>query len=174
MGAAKLTTRQVAKTKELIDLAIKVYGCEDTVLKKEIEDLVPKCPESMVNKLREIGLVETPSTNVPTKMEEFIDLYIDHRKDVKPATKETYQQGRTSLLTHFGDVELKSVSRAAAQDFKITLERTPAQGKTSFMRPSTIKKRIDFARQVFEFAKDSRILDENPFEKVRAREEPAG
>lgn len=169
LGAAKLTTRQVAKTKELIDLAIKAYGCEDAVLKNEIEDLVPKCPESMVTKLREMGLLETLSTSIPTNLENFIDLYVDHRKDVKPATKETYQQGRTSLLGHFGDVELQSISRAAAQHFKITLERTPANGKTSFMRPSTIKKRIDFARQVFEFAKDSRILDENPFEKVRAK-----
>ena len=174
IGAAKLTTRQVAKTKELIDLAIKAYGCEDTVLKQEIDDLIAKCPDSMVNKLRELGLVAAPSASIPTKLKEFIDLYVDHRKDVKPATKETYDQGRTSLLAHFGDVELKSVSRAAAQDFKITLERTPAKGKTTFMRPSTIKKRIDFARQVFEFAIDSRILAENPFEKVRAKKsEPA-
>ena len=169
LGTAKLTTRQIAKTKELIDLAIKTYGCEDAVLTREIDDLVRKCPESIVKKLRQLGLLETTATNVPTNLLDFIDLYIDHRKDVKPATKETYQQGRTSLLAYFGDVELKSISRAAAQDFKITLERTPAQGKTSFMRPSTIKKRIDFARQVFEFAKDSRILSENPFEKVRAK-----
>lgn len=174
LGTAKLTTRQIAKTKELIDLAIKTHGCEDPVFTREMDDLVRKCPESVVSKIRQLGLLQSTDSSVPTNLRDFVDLYIDHRKDVKPATKETYQQSRTSILAHFGNVELQSVTRAAAQDFKITLERTPAQGKTTFMRPSTIKKRIDFARQVFEFAKDSRILSENPFEKVRAKKsEPA-
>ena len=57
LGTAKLTTRQIVKAKELIDLAIGTYGCEDTVLTREIDGLVRKCPESIVKKLRQLGLL---------------------------------------------------------------------------------------------------------------------
>jgi len=168
LGAAKLTTRQVGKAKELIDLAKKSHGNDDPALKTEVEELIDKVPDSVVEKLREVGLLEK-TQKLPTTLEPFIAYYVASRTDVKPATKEIYRQATLSLMALLGDVPLRSVTKAKAKQFKIDLEATKAQNKETTMAPSTVKKRIDFARQIFEHAQDSRLITENPFDKVKGK-----
>jgi integrase len=115
-------------------------------------------------KLAKVGLVEPrePAAAVEeVKLVELVDRYVASRSKLKPNTLRNYETTKRLLAEHFGkDRLVRSIHGGHARDYREWLV-----GKYS---PATVSREIKRARQYFEYAKDCRLVTENPFAKVKA------
>jgi integrase len=90
-----------------------------------------------------------------------LDAYISRRAKLKPNTLRNYKTSRRLLEEHFGkDRPLGSINAGHARDYREWLVSKYAM--------ATVAREIKRARQFWEYAKDCRIISENPFAKVKA------
>jgi len=96
--------------------------------------------------------------------------YIDRRIDVTPQTRDIWHQPQQNLVAFFGtDRPLADISVADAKDFERYLKtsarivRYGDASKTDGLADATRKKRVQFAKQFFQDARDRRLIAENPF-----------
>ncbi|MFO0897981.1 MAG: site-specific integrase [Pirellulales bacterium] len=118
---------------------------------------------SLAEKLAAVGLV--PRTERPTiaLLGPFLTDYTARRIDVKPATKEVWQQVVRNLIDHFGAGRaLAEISEGDAEDFKLFLI-------SEKLAPTTVHKRLQFARMFFRAAKKRKLATINPFAEVSAK-----
>ncbi len=160
--------------KELIETAIKGQAEESAALQARVEELIRRLDESRLRRLADIGLIELCSANFPKTLEELIDQYVNSRTDVKPATKEVWRQGKLGLMEFFdANKRFSRINKGQASEYRVFLRSkvvgTDCDGNEKTMAEATVKKRLDFARQVFEYAVDHEALTKNPFAKVRAK-----
>lgn len=93
----------------------------------------------------------------------FLTDFTTRRIDVKPATKEVWSQVVRNLVDYFGaDRDLADVSEADAEDFKMFLVAQK-------LAPTTVSKRLQFARMFFKAAKRRKLISDNPFAEVSAK-----
>ena len=98
-----------------------------------------------------------------TTLGPFLTDFTTRRIDVKPATKEVWQQVVRNLLKHFGaDRDLASVTEADAEDFKMFLVGQK-------LASTTVHKRLQFARMFFRAAKKRKLITDNPFAEVTSK-----
>ena len=110
------------------------------------------------DKLAAVGLVEAPRRAV---LGEFLRSYILSRPDVKPATREVWQQPCRNLTAFFGDDKpLRSITAGDCDQFKAWL-------LTQGLAPATVAKRLSFARTFLHVARKHKLIDENPFSEVK-------
>jgi len=92
---------------------------------------------------------------------EFLRGHVLTRPDVKPATLEVWQQPVRNLIDFFGEQrELRSITPGDAENFRAWL-------MTQRLAPTTVAKRLTFARTFFHVARKHRLIDENPFSEVK-------
>jgi len=97
-------------------------------------------PDSLADKLARVGLIPERKQEAAATLGPFLRDYIDHRIDVKPATKEIWSQVVRNLVVFFGaERELTTVTEGDADLFKMFLIQ---EGLAS----STVSKRLQFAR----------------------------
>jgi len=124
-----------------------------------IADLTP----GLAAKLAKVGLIPKPQRRALTTLGPFLDEYQARRIDVKPATKVVWGQVIRNLKDHFGgDRAMADISEGDAEDFKLYLI-----GKK--LAPTTVSKRLQFARAFFRAATKRKLIDENPFLDVTAK-----
>jgi integrase len=112
---------------------------------------------TMSDKLSAVGL--TPKRPKAT-LEAFIETYVSGRVDVKPGTKEVWQQGRNGLLRYFGSGRsLREITPGDADGYKLKLIAEQ-------LAPYTIRKRLQFANTIFRSAVRHKLITENPFAGV--------
>ena len=118
-------------------------------------------------KLVRVGLVEPrePVIEEPPVEEvaigELVNRYVASRSKLKPNTLRNYETTKRLLVEHFGDRRsVRSIHAGHARDYREWLV-----GKYS---PATVSREVKRARQYFEYAKDCRLVDDNPFAKVKA------
>lgn len=124
------------------------------------------------NKLANAGLIESDlPKNVPieepkkTILGAFLEGYILSRKDIKPATLLVWQQPCRNLKEFFGeDRRLKDITPGDCKQFREWL-------LTQKLAPTTKAKRLKFAREFFNVARDHRFIESNPFTGIKV---PAG
>lgn len=114
-------------------------------------------------KLTKYGLLPEKVSRNAMALGPLIRDYINGRNDVKPASKEVWRQGEKGLCDYFGaDKEISAITEGMAEDYK---QQLVLEG----LATATIKKRLDFARQVYRFAVKHRWLSANPFIDVRIK-----
>jgi integrase len=118
-------------------------------------------PDALHDKLSTAGLVakRTPVESGPG-IGEFLDEYLRKRVDVKPATKEIWGHTVRNLKDFFGTKrDLTSITEGDAEDFKMYLINQK-------LAPTTIHKRLQFARKFFKDATKRKIIGSNPLAEV--------
>jgi integrase len=117
----------------------------------------------LAKKLARVGLIPNPEAKPAATLGPFLTDFTTRRIDVKPATKEVWSQVVRNLLEHFGaDRDLAEVTEADAEDFKMFLVAQK-------LAPTTVSKRLQFARIFFRAAKKRKLIADNPFAEVSAK-----
>jgi integrase len=121
--------------------------------------------DSIHEKLVRVGLVEPRRSSTPEVADVALGLiverYIKSRSKLKPNTLRNYETTKRLLLEHFGkDRLVRSIHAGHAKDYREWLV-----GKYA---PATVSREIKRSRQFFEYAKDCRLIDDNPFAKIKA------
>jgi len=135
-------------------------------LDSETAAWVASISDTIHNRLAQAGLVPprqgaSPTTQAASRLEEHIERYIQSRTRLKPNTVRNYKTTKRILLEHFGkDRTLRSIHKGHARDYREWLAGKYAS--------ATVSREIKRARQFFEYAKDCKLIDENPFTGVRA------
>ncbi|WP_428390163.1 tyrosine-type recombinase/integrase [Mucisphaera sp.] len=112
------------------------------------------------NRIAAVGLCEPVGT---AKLGEFIQTYCSERQDVEEATQATYRRAEKHLLAFFGSQRsLRSITPAEAEAFSIALK--VKQG----LAENTACRMVGRARQFFSAACKRKLIDENPFEGLKA------
>ncbi len=119
--------------------------------------------EALAEKLTGVGLAVGSKRPSEATLGPFLDDYVKLRIDVKPATKEVWSQVVRNLKDHFGhDRPLSSITEGDAENFKMFLVGEK-------LAPTTIHKRLQFARMFFRAAKKRKRIQDNPFAEVTAK-----
>jgi integrase len=127
---------------------------------------VANVSDTIHQRLAKAGLVPprqepSPGMQVIGRLEAFVEGYIQSRTRLKPNTLRNYRTTKRILVEHFGkDRTLGSIHKGHARDYREWLAGKYAQANVS--------REIKRARQFFEYAKDCKLIDENPFAGVRA------
>ena len=117
----------------------------------------------LAKKLARVGLIPDPEAKPAATLGPFLTDFTTRRIDVKPATKEVWSQVVRNLLEHFGDDrDMAEVTEADAEDFKMFLVAQK-------LAPTTVSKRLQFARMFFRAAKKRKLIADNPFAEVSAK-----
>jgi len=161
LGLGKVSQKQAeaikAKVEALCAAAITGVPPDD-----EVSHWLAKRDTVMLNKLARVGLVSRRSSATAT-LGAFLDQYVASRIDTKPATREVWGQVVRNLREHFGEQRpMRSVTAGDAEGFRLYLV---GQG----LAPTTVHKRLQFARQFFRMARKHRLVDDNPFDEVRTK-----
>jgi integrase len=129
----------------------------DTSMDRDLAGWLASIDATLQNKLAAVGLCQARESAM---LGPFIKGYIQGRTDVKPATKEVWQQGETGLVEFFGaNKPLRDVTPGDADRYKLHLI-----GKK--LAPMTVRKRLQFATMVFRAAMRRRLIAESPFADV--------
>jgi integrase len=118
-------------------------------------------------KLERLDLIPSGKIQIDRRcmsMEEFLDDYIErHGTSRKPATVAVWKQVVANLKEFMPEgIRINQITAGHAKEFH---EKLKARG----MATTTIHKRIQFARQFMHDAVDWKIIDENPFCKVKTQ-----
>jgi integrase len=110
---------------------------------------------------REPAIVEEGPVVEDVRLGQHVERYIQSRSKLKPNTIRNYETTKRLLVEHFGkDVLVRSIHAGQARDYREWLVGKYAS--------ATVSREIKRARQFFEYARDCRLIDENPFAKVKA------
>jgi integrase len=159
-------SQRIAETaKRMVEalVAAKITGHS---LDTETAAWVAGVSDTIHQRLAQAGLVPPRQETSPGKqetgrLESHVERYIQSRTKLKTNTLRNYKTTKRILVEHFGkDRALDSIHKGHARDYREWLA-----GKYA---PATISREIKRARQFFEYAKDCRLIDDNPFAGVRA------
>ena len=118
--------------------------------------------EQLADKLARVDLIPKPEPQAAAKLGPFLRAYLDGRADLKPATKIVRGQVIRDLTNHFGELrDVQTITPGNADDFKQWLV-----GRK--LAPTTIHKRLQSARSFFDAMRRRKLIDDNPFEGVKA------
>ena len=116
----------------------------------------------MADKLARVGLIPKPEQKAAATLGPFVTAYLDGRADLKPATKVVQGQVVRDLAGFFGESrDVRSILPGHADDFKQWLI---GRG----LAPTTVHKRLQVSRSFFRAMRRRKLIDENPFEGVKA------
>ncbi len=156
-------TQRIAETVKLrveLLVAAKLAG---HAVDDETARWVAGLDEAMTEKLAAVGLVPKREPAAEATVAGFIAEYMSRRVDVKPATLEVWKQTERNLKECFGaDRDLRTIDETMAEDFKTYLLKEE-------LAPTTIAKRLQFARQFFKAATKRKLIPSNPFAEVGAK-----
>ncbi len=158
LALGKVTQKQAefikAKVEALAASCITGHAPDD-----EVSRWLAKRDTVMLEKLAAVGLVARRESAIVGK---FLDEYTAGRIDVKPSTLEVWSQPVRNLKEFFGvDRPLRSITAGDAENFRLFLVGEK-------LSPTTIQKRLQFARQFFRSACRHKLIQENPFAEVRS------
>lgn len=113
----------------------------------------------LADRLAAVGLIDKRDAST---LAAFIDSYIAMRTDVKPRTRDLYEQTRRSLLQFFdADRELSAITPGDADAWQLFL-------KESGLAQNTIRRRCGRAKQFLKAAVRQKLIQENPFADLKS------
>jgi integrase len=117
--------------------------------------------DSLHQRLVKYGLTANRSGAQTDQLKDVLRQYIDSRSNLKPNTRRNYDTTKRLLEKHFqSDRPINSIHAGHARDYREWLI-----GKYA---TATVAREIKRARQFFEYAKDCRLITENPFAKIKS------
>ncbi len=159
MGKAAKRTVDAVKVRVEQLLSAQITGhAVDADTARWLAELKP----ALANKLIRAGLMAERADVTTTTLGGFLVNYVASREDVKPATRVVWGHVQRNLVAFFGeDRDVRKITPGDGDDFKQFLIR---DGLSS----TTINKRIKLARSFFHAMRRRKLIDENPFEGVKA------
>ena len=158
LGKMAYRTAQSIQRHVDVLLAARISG---QPIPRETAAWVESIGEKLRKRLARLGLVHG-KPELPT-LRQWLEKYVRSRTAVKPSTKITWRHAIRNLLQYFGeDRRLDEITPLDAHNFQDYLA---SQG----LRPATISRRIELARQFLAAAVKAKILPENPFSSVKTR-----
>jgi integrase len=149
--AANTICQHVTQLADLADAGHPIDGAQSTWLDKISQDLA--------DKLAAAGLIRERQS---ATLAEFIDAYLETRKDMKANSIRIYRSAGDSLVAHFGaGRNLRDINAGEAQEWR------QAMANDNFAE-ATISKRVKVARQFFKIAMRKGIVSSNPFAEIKA------
>ena len=159
LGKAPQRVAEVVKLRVELIVAAKLAG---HAIDDDTSRWIGTLDQVMSDKLSAVGLIPSREAKALITLDGFLTEYLARRIDVKPATKEVWQQVVRNLKEHFGKGrDLTTISETDAEDFKMFLIKAK-------LAPTTIHKRLQFARMFFRAACKRKIVATNPFAEVSA------
>lgn len=156
LGAVSQKQAEAVKVRIEQVLASRATG----VLDHQAEEWLVGLNEEMHEKLARLGLVKPRKATAKT-LGGLLDEYFANLS-VKPGTRRTYEQTRTSLIEFFGECHLLADITPLESDRWVTSMRA------SGLADATVAKRIKTAKQVFGAALRWKLVRESPFALVRS------
>jgi integrase len=163
LGKISRRIAETAKVRIEALLAAKVAGHS---IDKETAEWLSAISDVIHARLAKVGLVEPrvavdqPEFEV-VGIQSHVERYIGSRSKLKPNTRRNYETTKRILVEHFGgDRPLRSITAGHARDYREWLVAKYAQ--------ATVAREIKRSRQFFDYARDCRLIEENPFAKVPA------
>ena len=122
-----------------------------------------KISDNLHQRLAGLGLAETRDAALnTTTLGGLNETYISSRSSLAENTQRNYRNTQRMLEQHFGKTcPLASITAGHARDYKEWLI-----GRR--FAPATISREIKRAKQFFEYAVDCKMIQENPFRKIKA------
>ena len=159
LGKASEKTAQSVRVKVESILMANALG---QPLDQEIALWLGRIDGKLHDRLVRAGLVQPRHGDAPpAALGEVLGRYTESRSKLKPNTLRNYETSRRLLEEHFGkDRGIETIHAGHARDYREWL-----LGRYS---TATVAREIKRARQFFEYAKDSRLTNENPFAKIKA------
>lgn len=119
--------------------------------------------DDLASKLAAVDLIEPREAPPTATLGKFLDQYVAERVDVKGATKEVWSQVVRNLKVHFGvDRDIAKIHEGDADGFKLYLVGEK-------LAPTTVHKRLQFARMFFRAAMRRKLVASNPFAEVSSK-----
>ena len=110
--------------------------------------------DRLYSKLTNAGLVKARES---CELGQFIDSYIERRKDAKESTIKKWKSAKTHLVAFFGETrELRSINAGHSDEFRSYL-----YGQDH--AENTARRYCGIAKQFFRAAMRSKLIEENPF-----------
>jgi integrase len=129
-----------------------------TALDPETARWLAGIADDLRDKLVAVGLV---AKRASAPLGEFLDGFVEHRTDVKPATKVIWRNVKRNLKNYFGEQRVvRTIDTSDAHGFR---EYLVGLG----LADATIFRRLNFTRQFFTVMRRRKLIEENPFETVR-------
>lgn len=118
------------------------------------------CSDWLREKLETAGLVQ-PQADRNATVVEWVDKYIESRKDAKPSTLTVWRHTRRNLAEFFpAKKRLRDVTPRDADEFKLFLKAEEGLAR------NTVNRRCGFAKQFFRAAVRKGLITSNPFDGV--------
>ena len=133
--------------------------------------------DELHERLAKAGLAESRQKRRAQRITlgQWLNAFIASRTDVKPATRESYDRCRKSLIAHFGaDRRLDSIDRAAARKWRLWLatKGNRRDKNRQSVADATVRRRTAIAKQIFSAAVEDRRIKENPFKDLPSGDRP--
>ncbi len=152
----KVSRRQAEAVKTKVE-ALNAAAITGHAPDEEVSRWVAGLGDEMADKLAAVGLAPK---RAGAALGAFIDDYVSHRVDVKPATKEIWRQGRMGLVGFFGaDRHIREITPGDADNYKLHLIGLG-------LAPMTVRKRLQFAKTIFRAAVRHKLVAADPFAEV--------
>jgi integrase len=159
LGKVSMRSAETVKFRVEQLLAAKMTGA---AIDRDLAGWVASLEPRMAKKLAAVGLIAKPEAKMATTLGPFLKTYLDGRADLKPATKIVRGQVIRDLKEFFGESrDVRTITPGNADDFKQWLV-----GRN--LAPTTIHKRLQSARSFFHAMQRRKLIDENPFDGVKA------
>jgi integrase len=157
-------TKKVAETIKTKVEALNADSIARTGWDRETAEWVGGLDSVLYDKLAAVRLVPKRAKAEQTTLAAFLDRYVAQRVDVKPATREVWGQVVRNLKDHFGaDRGIATINEGDADGFKLYLIGLGT------LAPTTISKRLQFARMFFRAMMRRKLIVSNPFAEVSAK-----
>ena len=160
-------SRKIANDAKARIEALETAALTGTAIDRTTAAWLDAIGDAIHSRLAKVGLVEPRQPAVEKPAVEEVELgdlvarYVASRSKLKPNTLRNYETTKRLLVEHFGqERSVRSIHGGHARDYREWLV-----GKYS---PATVSREIKRARQYFEYAKDCRLIADNPFAKVKA------
>ncbi len=132
------------------------------------QEWIAEVPAKVRKRLERAELIEHKVNETIPTLGEWLDRYIDGRKDWKPRTRRNCEQARDNLVAFFGAAKaLEAITPADAKAFRIYLrtEHPVTRGSTprKGLKEGTVQRRCKRAKQFFAAAVEAELICKSPF-----------
>jgi len=158
-------SQRIAETARLRIEAMETAQLAGHSVDAETAAWLAKISDTIHSRIAKAGLVEpredAEAAAKSASLGDLVERYIASRSNLKPNTLRNYETTKRLLLEHFGtDRPVARIHAGHARDYREWL--------VSRYASATVAREVKRARQFLEYARDCRLLGDNPFAKIKA------
>ena len=154
----KVSKRQAEMAKRFIEDLVACSVSGDSP-KGTTAEWLADLPDTIRRRIERAGLIRPRERVECPTLTEWVQMYIDGRKDVKEATATVYGHTQRNLRAYFGDSKrIDEITPGDGDAFRIFLKSDEG------LAENTVRRRMGIAKQFFGAAVRKRIIAQDPFD----------